>query len=90
MSEKSTSDKSKKPVEKFRDGGVEVAVWRNESEKGTMYTVTHRRSYKQGDEWHESDSYGKDDILVLRKQLDLAHSWILNELQQQRARSAAA
>jgi len=33
MSDKSTTDKARKPAEKFRDGAIEVAVWRNESEK---------------------------------------------------------
>jgi len=40
MSDKSTTDKARKPAEKFRDGAIEVAVWRNESDKGPWFSVT--------------------------------------------------
>jgi hypothetical protein len=89
MTDNSTADKARKPAEKFRDGAIEVAVWRNESEKGPWFSVTSTRSYKQGEEWKQSDNYGKDDILPLCKLLDQAHSWILNQQQQQRAQHAA-
>ena len=89
MSDNTTTDKARKPAHKLRDGAIEVAIWRNESEKGPWYSVNHRQSYKQGDEWKESDSYGQDDLLTLAKLLDLAHSWILTQQQQQRAQQAA-
>jgi hypothetical protein len=89
MSDKTTTDKARKPAEKFRDGAIEVAVWRNESDNGPWFNVTHRRSYKQGDEWKDSDSYGQDDLLSLAKLLDLAHTWILTQQQQQRSQQAA-
>jgi hypothetical protein len=77
-----------KPVQKLRDGAIEVAIWRNDGEKGPFYTVTHRRSYKVGEEWKDSDSYGTDDLLHLAKLFDLAHSWIL--AQQQHTKQQAA
>jgi hypothetical protein len=46
------------------------------------------RSYKQGEEWKQSDNFGKDDILPLCKLLDQAHSWILNQLQQRSQQAA--
>ncbi len=84
------TEKAKKPVHKLRDGAIEIAVWQNDSDNGPFYTVTHTRSYKHKDEWKESDSYGKDDLLVLAKLLDLAHTWILLHEPQQRARKQAA
>jgi hypothetical protein len=89
MSDKPTTDKASKPVEKFRDGAIEVAVWRNESEKGPWFSVTASRGYKQGEEWKQSDNFGKDDILPLRKLLDQAHSWILQQQKQLRSQQAA-
>jgi hypothetical protein len=89
MSDKSKTEKAKKPVHKLKDGAIELAVWLNEAEKGPFYTVTHRRSYKKGDEWKESDSYGKDDLLALAKLLDLAHTFMLLHEPQQRAKQAA-
>ncbi len=77
-----------KPVQKFRDGAIEVSIWENQSEKGVWYNVSHRRSYKQGDEWKDSDRYGADDLLALAKLLDLAHTWIIT--QQQKSQPQAA
>jgi hypothetical protein len=89
MSDKPTTDKARKPAEKFRDGGIEVAVWRNESDKGPWFSVTSSMSYKQGEEWKQSDNFGKDDILPLCKLLDQAHTFIVSQ-QQQRAQQTAA
>jgi hypothetical protein len=88
MSDKSKSEKPQKPVHTLRDGAIEVAIWRNEGDKGPFFSVTHRRSYKQGDQWKESDNYGQDDLLGLAKLLDLAHTWILTQ-QQPRTQQAA-
>jgi hypothetical protein len=33
--------------------------------KGPFYNVTVSRSYKEGDSWKSSDSFGRDDLLVL-------------------------
>lgn len=90
MSDKSKTEKVRKPVHKLNDGAIEVAVWQNEGNNGPFYSVTHRRSYKQKDEWKESDSYGQDDLLVLCKLLDLAHTWcLIHQSQQKRAKQAA-
>ena len=32
--------------------------------------------YKEGDNWKEAHSFGRDDLLVLAKTLDQAHTWI--------------
>ena len=80
---------SNKPVHKLRDGAIEISIWKNEGEKGPWYSVTHRRSYKQGDAWKEADSYAADDLLRLIKLLDLAHTWTLtNPLQQSHPQAA--
>jgi len=76
-----------KPANKFRDGGLTVTIWKNDSEKEPWYSVNATRRYKQGEEWKESDSFGFDDLLPLAKLLDQAHTWILT--QQQAERQAA-
>jgi hypothetical protein len=38
------------PAHKIRISNLSVTIWRNLSEKGTWYSVTPSRSYKQGDE----------------------------------------
>ena len=88
MSDKSKTEKARKPVHKLKDGTIELAVWQNEGDNGPFYTVTHKRSYKQKDEWKDSDSYGQGDLLALAKLLDLAHTWILLHQPQQRAHTS--
>ena len=76
---------NEKPAHKLRDGVLEVAVWRNDGDKGPWYSVTTSRSYKQDDEWKQTDSFGQDDLLALAKLLDLAHTWILSQPKRQSA-----
>jgi len=65
------------PAHKLRISNLQATIWRNVSEKGTWYSVTPSRSYKQGDEtWKETDSLGCDDLLTMAKLLDQAHTWI--------------
>lgn len=77
-----------KPAHKIRSGALEVTIWKNDGDKGAWYSATPRRSYKQGEEWTESDSFGFDDLLTLAKLLDLAHSWIMSAQQADRQSAA--
>lgn len=71
------STKSKnRPVHVVRYGAIKAVIWRNETSAGPICNVTVARSYKDGDQWKESASFGYEDLLPLAKCLDLAHSWI--------------
>ncbi len=72
-----------KPAHKIRNGALEVTIWKNDSDKGPWFSVTPSRSYKQAEEWKQSDSFGFDDLLTLGKLLDQAHTWILAQQQTQ-------
>jgi hypothetical protein len=41
-----------------------------------MYNVTFTRSYKDGEDWKDSASFGSDDLLVLGKIANDCHTWI--------------
>ncbi|WP_425399894.1 hypothetical protein [Aeoliella sp.] len=69
-----------KPAHKIRICLLSVTIWKNQSDKGSWYSVTPSRAYKQDDGWKETSSIGFDDLLTLAKLLDLAHSWIANQL----------
>ena len=46
---------------------IRAAVWGNETEMGTRYNVTVSRLYKGEDQqWGTSESFGRDDLLLLR------------------------
>ena len=71
-----------KPKHELRLGAIKAAIWKNTTDAGVRYNATFSRLYKDGDEWLSSDSFGRDDLLVLAKIADLAHSWIFNQTQE--------
>ena len=48
------------------------------------YQVTFDRRYRQGEEWESASSFGKEDLLVLGKIANEAHSWITGRKRQAR------
>jgi hypothetical protein len=77
------SDKAK-PAHKIRHRAITVTIWKNSGDKGAWYSVTPSRSYKQGEEWKESDSFGEDDLLLLAQLLTESHGWIRGAEQAER------
>ena len=70
-----------KPVHEIRFGKIKVAIWENPVENGVRHNVTVTRLYKDGEEWKTSDSFGRDDLPLLAKAVDLAHTWIYTKTQ---------
>src|SRR5207244_5534095 len=66
----------KKPVQDVRLGLIKAAIWENSVGDIVRYNVTFSRIYKDENEWKTSDSFGWDDLLVLAKVADQAHTWI--------------
>ena len=75
---KQTSEKTR-PVHEVRMGRIKAAIWENETETGMRHNVTFQRIYKDGDDWRQSDSFGRDDLPLLMKVADIAHSWIYEQ-----------
>jgi hypothetical protein len=68
-----------RPAHKIRGSagsGLSLTIWKHESDKGPWYSATPSRSYKQGDEWKESNSYSQQDFLELAEMFREAHAWI--------------
>ncbi|XZE42759.1 hypothetical protein SH467x_002291 [Pirellulaceae bacterium SH467] len=68
-----------KPVHEIRLGKVKAAIWRNETESGTRYGVTFSRIYKTEEGWESSSSFGRDELPLLGKVADMAHTWIYQQ-----------
>ena len=68
-----------KPVHEVRLGRVKAAVWANDTENGVRHNVTLSRIYKDGDEWKDSTSFGRDDLPLVAKVADKAHDWIFEQ-----------
>jgi len=69
------------PVHEIRFGTVKAAVWENKAGESIIHNVTFSKSYRDGDEWRNTDSFSRDDLLVLAKLADLAHTWIHDQRQ---------
>lgn len=72
------SRQKQQPVHEIRLGAVKAAIWENETSAGTRHNVTISRLYKDGDEWRNTDSFGRDDLPLVAKVVDQAHSWIFD------------
>lgn len=71
-----------KPVHEIRLGVVRAAIWRNELENGVRFNASFSRIYRDGDQWKHTESFGRDDLLVLAKVADEAHSWIFAQVRE--------
>jgi hypothetical protein len=74
----------KRPVHEVRLGHIKAAIWENPAGDVVRYNVTFSRIYKDQAEWKSSDTFGRDDLLVLAKVADQAHSWIYTATQPDR------
>ena len=78
---KNTPTKTK-PTHEIRIAHIKCAIWRNETESGIRFNSTFSRIYKDGDNgWKSTDSFGRDDLLLLGTVADRAHSWIVENNQ---------
>jgi hypothetical protein len=64
-----------KPVAKITMFPITGAIWQNEKDGKSYYSVTFQRSYRDDKgNWQNSDSFGAADLLLLAKVADQAHS----------------
>jgi hypothetical protein len=67
------------PAHEIRMGAIKATIWENQTAAGTRHNVTVSRIYKDGDEWKQTESFGRDDLPLLAKVVDLAHTWIFED-----------
>jgi len=69
-----------RPVQEVRHGHIKALVWANDTSNGTRFNVTLGRIYKDGEEWKQTGSFGRDDLPLVAKVADLVHSWIYEQV----------
>ncbi|BBO34233.1 hypothetical protein [Lacipirellula parvula] len=79
-----------RPVHEIRLGRIKAAIWENEVSTGIRHNVTFQRIFKDGTQWRQSDSFGRDDLHLVMKVADLAHTWIYEQGQDSGANDRAA
>jgi hypothetical protein len=77
-----SNDAKQKPVHEIRMGRIKAAIWANETDNGTRHNVTITRLYKDGDEWKTSTSFGREELPLVAKIADMAHTWIYQQGQE--------
>jgi hypothetical protein len=71
-------------------GRIKAAIWENSTQNGLRHNVTLVRIYKDGDQWKTSDSFGRDDLPLVMKVADKAHTWIYEQAQEGHGQDKAA
>ena len=73
---------NQRPTATVRIGTVKAAIWQNQVGDRTRYNVTFSKRYRDAEgQWKTTHSFGRNDLLVLAKVADQAHSRIV-ELEQ--------
>ena len=58
-----------------------AAVWENEADQKKFFNVTFARTYMdEARNFHDTDSYGRDDLPLVAKLADQAHTFIFERL----------
>ena len=77
------------PVTTLRLGRIKATVWENTGDNRTFYNVTFSRAYLDEEKrFHDTDSFGRDDLLLVAKLADEAHTFIYKRLAEQKSGAA--
>lgn len=64
-----------KPIETLRDGRLKVAIWANQTEKGTRYSLNMTYNYRTQDEkWKDTHYIPERELLKGSNLLTQAHN----------------
>ena len=72
-----SAEAAKPPIAKLRLGLIYANIWQRTTDEDAFYSVSFERRYKdaQGN-WQSTHSYNADDLLLLAKLADQAHTEI--------------
>lgn len=65
-----------KPIHEIRLGRIKAVIWPNQTENGVRHNTIISRLYKDESGWNSTHSFYRDDLLLMGKVADLAHTWI--------------
>jgi hypothetical protein len=83
MAKPQTKPAGNKPAHEVRVGNIKATIWQNETPQGQRFNTTFERSYRDGEEWKTSDSFGRDDLLTVGFVAAEALRWIMEQKQTQ-------
>ena len=65
------------PVHEVRLGAIKATIWENQTTAGMRHNVTVSRSYKDGEEWKQTESFGRGGHARFVSQVRSAITWRL-------------
>lgn len=66
-----------KPIHTIRIGMIQAAIWSNPGEHGPLYNVVITRQFRTAEsQWRSSTAFGRNDLLLVAKIADAAHTYI--------------
>src|SRR5271156_2090755 len=74
-----TNGQTNRPFHVIRRGLLKAVIWENQTANGSMFSTQLVRVYKDGDDWKETHSFNREDLLHAAKLLDAADSIIHRE-----------
>lgn len=82
---------SNRPVHEIRLGHIKAVIWANASETDgrIRHAISLVRIWRDGEKWATSETFGRDDLPLVSKVADLAHTWIYIETQNGITRSGS-
>jgi len=72
---------SDRPSFVIRFGLIKATVYEKKTPQGVRHNVSVCRLYRNGDQWVESKVFGRDDLPLVAKAVDEAHTWIFTQSQ---------
>ena len=73
--ETNQNETKRKPKREVRIGRIKAALWENQHDGESYTNITVSRIYKdKQNDWQSSDSFGRDDLLVLSQVALAAYS----------------
>ena len=77
MEKKQTKDNN--PAQQLRAGALSVSIWEKQHDGKTFWSATPSRAFTRDDgkTWEYSDQFGRDDLPVVSRLMDMAFAWIV-------------
>lgn len=74
------------PFERIRLGTIQAAIWRNQDREGNVrFNTTIERIYLDDkNDWQSTNSFGRDELLLVAKVADLANTKVFEMIQTER------
>lgn len=69
---------SSEPIHVIQFGLVKCEIFRHQTRSGERFNATVTRLYRDG-VWKQSKQFGRDDLPLVSKATDQAHTWIFQQ-----------